>query len=638
MATSKKRSGPGNVFTRAQETRARQIAQREYGDVNSKGLDLKKLLATVDTVRKGYETQLKKSTINQTVTLLAERISIEEQTRELKHEATKTETKKRKVTAAQTDRADAKRRALEMLRVAAQANDALVFEATEAVRLFGVMLRVGETAKLPSKDTLNSIDSHRYKAKAALVRLKPGSDMRMRLLNQFLLYSKRYEKLKSHFNTVRDIKKDVEELVPQKPEGLGKERDRRKRQYDILGGYRNVRDGAKERLTSFHRALKLSGRALGEKVRNLSPFGDRLTTGFRKGAASGAFTVRSIAKIGTGLIAVSKSIKDTGKSTMRWVGDRISGLTRRFMGALRNLRGLAGGNGGAMDWLTTGALAAGLLPSLISGFSDYMKKQYGDDWMQSFISEKWSETKKYVLEWLEKFVNYASDAIKSIPEKAKEIAEKVKNAAKNVPFVVSEMTNPANHTKERNDIEEAIKNKTKTPQEKIIAALNKVQDPNTSKEDREEAVNEVKRLARLYPYLMEKPAIVNKMNQLGINFTYTNRYGKKINIATQQPNGDPLEKTTINSIASSASSSTLNVSGGRTSAVTPKAPAATGGGGSADAPVTATPAPATPDSGGTGDTGMQSSPRISGLSNAAIPNQATSDTLNFINMHGLGMG
>ncbi len=635
MAKSKKGTGRGNVFTKATEARAKQIAQREYGSVDAKGLDLKKLLASVDTARTNYDLHAKKSAINQGVMLLSERLTLVEETRKLKKEETSHKTKVRKSSDAQIRKAEAKKRAADLLRVAAQAEQDAVFQATESLRLFGVMLRVGETGRLVTKSTLDSIDSHKFRAKRDLSLMKPGSDERMDLVRQYIAYSRRFDKLKELGQQTEAEPIELGTLPTLPRDTSEKEKQRRDKQRSLLGGF--GKDALSKHAASVQRALTLSGRSLKNGKDNLFSFGDKVVTGFRNGKDVGALTVKSIARVGSGLVSVGRAIKDTGKNTMRWVGDRICGLSRRFFGALQGIKS-AMGVSGIGDWLTVGALAAGLMPSLIDGFTTYMKKQYGEDWMSSFINEKWTDTKKYVLEWLEKFVNYAADAIKSIPEKAKEIAEKVKNAAKNVPFVLNEMANPANHTKERNDIKEAQSNGTKTPQEKMIAALSAVQDPKLSSEDRSEAVNEVKRLARLHPYLLEKPAITNRMNQLGIDFTYTNKYGKKINIATHQYNGDPIENTTINKIGSSASSSTLNLNGGRTSVTTPKAPAGGGAPNTSNGPITATPPATSPDSAGTGDSSLPTSPRISGLSNSAIPNQATSDTLNLLNMHGLGMG
>ena len=621
-----------------QNVLVQQKANREYQDIDVSGGDLNKALLLSAKAEDTYLAAQKKSIVADGVAALAQRIHYEQMTKlaledakESMDSAAQTKVDYQKLKA---ERAKAKKAAMAKLAAAEGSNEAL-FAAQEAVRLFGVVLRVQEEAPKArlTEASIRFVEGYQAKAKQAIYALQVGTQVRLTLFAEYLAYSRRLRELRPYEEYVPSLsdipKKEAPSDAPPPDDGGGPKDKRKSFKDRVLGLGSKLSD----KLTSIQRAMMLAGRVTHDEDESGDTAPDRST--FVSPKSVGKYAVQAINRVGSGLREVGKAIKENGTDTMKWVGGLLSSMNRRFLGSLRSIRDRLG-FGGPSDWLAMGAIATGILPSLIDGFTSYMKEQYGDRWLTSFISEKWSETKKTVLEWLDRFIAKAVDSISNLPEKLKELGE----AAKNVPHVVSEILDPSNKTAKYNDTVKAVE-QSKATGTKVLAPIQRIAkylgDYEAAKTPEEKADIESNIIAmmRSYPYLRDEPSILNKMTKLGIKFSFKNRFGKTVSTVQEGATTAPVSIKN----SSAANVSVSRGSGAPTGSITAEPPSPPSGG--SDGPVTAT----KPEGGGgslgavEGGNDSRNVPSLAspGLSNMVIPNQGTSDTLTLINFQGLSL-
>lgn len=345
------------------------------------------------------------------------------------------------------------------------------------------------------------------------------------------------------------------------------------------------------------------------------------------GSTTSALSVKSVAKVGEGLKVIGKSIKENGLDTLKWVGGKLSDLNSRVMGLFRSAKNFMTG-GDASDWLAIGAIGMGILPTLIDGMIEELKKRFGDNFVMGFINEKWDATKKFVTEWLEDFIGKAVSAIKDLPDTLKKIGSEAwqgtKNAASNTAHVLKEMVTP--DTPERKAAKErvAIKAQGGVPPLRQFVNLIDEYDAATSQPRKDEIADRIVQLVNATPSLKNEPRVLAHMKSRNINVSA--KVVNATNTSTSTANANVAPSTARSSSTSvSAPVSNTNVS------VSP--PPAT----AKEKPVVAEKPAAPPaSSGGSSDAGAATGTLSGGLNNASVPNNAADETLTFMNVASMG--
>ena len=345
------------------------------------------------------------------------------------------------------------------------------------------------------------------------------------------------------------------------------------------------------------------------------------------GNSVSSLSVKSVAKVGEGLKTIGRAIKENGLDTLKWVGGKLSDLNSRVMGLFRSARNFVSG-GDASDWLAIGAIGMGILPTLIDGMIEELKKRFGDNFVMGFINEKWDATKKFVTEWLEDFIGKAVSAIKDLPDTLKKLGgeawQGTKNAASNATHVLKEMVTP--DTPERKAAKErvAIKEQGGVPPLRQFVNLIDEYDAATSQAKKDEIANRIVQLVNATPSLKSETRVMAAMKSRNINVSA--KVVNATNTSTSTANANVAPGSSSSSSTSvSAPTSNTNVS--------VSAPAAT----DKEEPVVAEKPAAPPaSSGGGSDAGAATGTISGGLNNASVPNNAADETLTFMNVASMG--
>lgn len=345
------------------------------------------------------------------------------------------------------------------------------------------------------------------------------------------------------------------------------------------------------------------------------------------GSTTSALSVKSVARVGEGLKVIGKSIKENGLDTLKWVGGKLSDLNSRVMGLFRSAKNFMTG-GDASDWLAIGAIGMGILPTLIDGMVEELKKRFGDNFVMGFINEKWDATKKFVTEWLEDFIGKAVSAIKDLPDTLKKIGSEAwqgtKNAASNTAHVLKEMVTP--DTPERKAAKErvAIKAQGGVPPLRQFVNLIDEYDAATSQPRKDEIADRIVQLVNATPSLKNEPRVLANMKSRNINVSA--KVVNATNTSTSTANANVAPSTArASSTSVSAPVSNTNVS------VSPPPDTAK------EEPVVAEKPAAPPaSSGGSSDAGAATGTLSGGLNNASVPNNAADETLTFMNVASMG--
>lgn len=398
----------------------------------------------------------------------------------------------------------------------------------------------------------------------------------------------------------------------------------------FLSGVKESAGKVRELPNTLKRGIALAGKRVSEGASSL---GYNAVSHLPAGVA--AFTVKSTARIGEGLKYVGRAIKENGINTMKWVGKRLSDLNSKVLGLFRSVKNSLGG-GGPEDLMALGAIALGILPSLVEGLVDQLKKRFGDNWITGFIKEHWDSTKASVTRWLSEFIDKAISFIKAMPEKIVEGAKKAwdgtKSAFSNAAHIVKNFLPPTSDEEKsaREDVD--IKAKGGTP---AIRQLNNLIDDYDNAKDAGQRKIIALKIQQLYegtPKLRTFDPVKRALQKRGFKFAVNvnNQANTSTSTATSTSVVNP---TAIKEEASAAPPTPVSGGGGNATVVAtpPKA-------GAVEGPVTAEPPPPpTSTSEGSGDASKAGGSISGGLSNATVPNQATPDTLTLLNMAGLGM-
>lgn len=623
MAKKRPSQVKGNVFTRSMEAKSKEKARQEYNDVTGRsfdGLQLRNVLT-------GKQSMIANA-VQEVISNVKPFVPPEPKPQAEPKPSKDIEERRKMV-------AEYKARQPKV--------DESVSEALELLRLFGVMLKVAEQAKFLTKELVNTVSDHQWRARVAITKLKSGTSARMEMFAQYVAFTKRFDSVKLKFTQV-GIAEEVENTNVEEHADTKihqQDRDRINRLLELAGRKIPSKDKLDTRLNSIKRAMILASRYgldhLGGGIRKLGNGVKDTVSGIGSGASDvGIRVAKSVAQVAHNLQGVSSSIKRASDRSINWVGDRLSSINRRLMGIFGRLKS-AEGTSGITDWLAAGALASQLIPSLMEGFNSYMKQQYGEDWVTKLITEKWAETKATVMQWLDKFTEYAVDTIKNLPANAAKLVDNAKHA-------IGEYVNPTKLTNDnmRDDAARAVESGDKTAVRKFSDQITKYEAPGATEAVKAEAVTEMHRLLRVYPFLLNQSSIVRKLRALGINYNYKNIYGKDVSLLTNDDSKVSLKPgSAAMYMGKNASQTSITAPTGNAGRASPTSGPVVALAPSqaqteqADAPKVAQ-APSNPDSEGTGDTGSKSTPKTSGLSNATIPTQTASDTLILMNMHGLG--
>lgn len=345
------------------------------------------------------------------------------------------------------------------------------------------------------------------------------------------------------------------------------------------------------------------------------------------GSTTSALSVKSVARVGEGLKVIGKSIKENGLDTLKWVGGKLSDLNSRVMGLFRSAKNFMTG-GDASDWLAIGAIGMGILPTLIDGMVEELKKRFGDNFVMGFINEKWDATKKFVTEWLEDFIGKAVSAIKDLPDTLKKIGSEAwqgtKNAASNTAHVLKEMVTP--DTPERKAAKErvAIKAQGGVPPLRQFVNLIDEYDAATSQPRKDEIADRIVQLVNATPSLKNEPRVLANMKSRNINVSA--KVVNATNTSTSTANANVAPSTArASSTSVSAPVSNTNVSASPPPATAKEEPV-----------VAEKPAAPPASSGGSSDAGAATGTLSGGLNNASVPNNAADETLTFMNVASMG--
>lgn len=611
-----KKSRPGqSAKSKAQLNANKRAAAAEYNQVESKPFDIKTLVAQVSTAnekkklssarvsKKEKEQAVLEAQVAQTE-MLAAKEEADDAAKELLDTRTSAKEQLALINARKTQRKLARR---EHSAKNNAPTDDKVWAAEEAVRIFGVMLSVVEGADEDRKDP-KIVTPYYHKAKLALSQLPSGSNSRLSLFNKMVLLTKRYKAL---FEASEDNLQEVEKTGPR---------------HERVGRTNKIKPWK-----SLQRALSLIGHK-GKGQSTTHPDKAKGTPSIISGVVSGvgSFIVKSTSQIGGGLRDIGKAIKENGLDTLKWVGSRLHDLGSKVMGLFRSAKNFLGG-GDATDLLAMAAIAMGILPSLVAGMNEELKKQFGDNYISDFISKHWEATKTAVMDWIFSTVDKVIDAVKDIGNKVYEKGKELVQGA--VDAVIS----PAQRQENVSKWQASTYDKTPRVPPKIQLArlFKELNAPGATDAQKESVKIKIQQLVADNPVLAEDTHVMNKLNKYGISLSANVTKG-----AVTSTSNVSVPSSTSPSASGSATAANTAValpgsSGGDTNVTVSQPPQSVG-----DTPVTATkPPPPSPtsDAGASSDPGASGGAKTSGLSNAAVPNQAVPDTLAFMNLAGMGM-
>lgn len=587
-------------------------AQTQYNQVESKPFDLKLLVAQVAAAQAAKKKVVsKKDKKKVAAAQVAQKVVVEE-TAQAKEEvaAAEVEEKTSKESLRKLKVQKRKDRKAIKDQVKNQVADSEAeYKAKEAVRLFGVVLRAVNTSRQVSQSGLSMVSRYQRRAQAALGVLRPGTELRIALFHQFMELSRQFKGLK-----VTEAPTEPAEMAPE-PEP-DPEKDVRKK---LLG---DKKKDKQHPWKAMQKAIQLRGSQAVDKAKT----GVAAVGNYGANMALVPYMVKSIAQVGPGLRSVGKAIEENGLDTMKWVGRQISNLNSRLQGMFRSAQGLLGADSPA-DWLALGALAMGVLPSLVEGLEESLKKRFGDNYIQGFISEQWTKTKEGVTMWLSDFIEKTINAITDLATKAK---EKVTEAAEDgaawlkdkaaTPFVKpADAPKPGTLTVKQGSAAHLAK---ATPREKLAYYQSQLARKDISPAERKEVELQLQQLVESTPSLYNNSQVIANLEARGIKINASAKVNKAANTSV--------------STATTSNVSSGPVTGGSNTAVTvtPSASSTADNG-----PVTATKPPPAPPSASneSGSDAGSSGVASTGLSPSSIPNQAAGDTLAFFNMTGMGM-
>lgn len=486
-------------------------------------------------------------------------------------------------------------------------------DAAEKVRIFSVLVAVKLRAKRLTKESLDELKPYQRRARDAILSLPAGSDARIGLFSQYTQASRRAASLKPASN---DDKAQANE--DEQPD------NRAQASKDKLLGTKKVKSWK-----MLERVMTLLGKNKDgslpdqpgkgrEGVTSLSPVSSSFTT----------FAVQGIAKIGSGLKSIGKSIKDNGVNTLKWIGNRLSSLTRGIMGMFRSAKNMFS-SGDAGDWAAMAAIGIGILPQIVQGMLDELKKRFGEDFIIGFIKEKWESTKTAVTQWLGEFIDKALDLIQKLPEKiakgAAYVAEKTKKGAENVSLAVKDLFTPS----AAKEAEQARMKQGPSAMDKLGGLIADHSASGITPAKKLEVEKKIRDLVISSPSLYNDSTVIANLEKRGI------KIDAKLAQTTNNTSTATASPTSVNNSTSTVGGSPgAAVTGGGGNAVT--ASPAAGGGGASEAPVTAT--PPTPQAKSTDDGGDSgsSTPKTGGLSNSSVPDNAAPESLFFMNLASMG--
>lgn len=377
-------------------------------------------------------------------------------------------------------------------------------------------------------------------------------------------------------------------------------------------------------LPALKNAAKLGAKNLGRKV----------VGGLNRGVNSAlahlpapvaAFMVKATNAIGSGLKFVGKAIKVTGIDTMKWVGRKLADLTSRVMGLFRSARNFLSG-GDAADLFSMGAIALGILPSLVEGLVGELKKRFGDDFVMGFIKEKWEDAKKYVSEFLTKFVDDAVKAIKNLPETLKTLGEKASSAASGAGHLIKEAISSSKSESIGSDDYNAAKESGKVPITRQLSNLLDTYDAANTPAEKERIAARLVQMVNSSSILKTSPQVIASLQRRGININAKVNNATNTSTTTANSTAAPInDRSAVGSpsIVSPSSTSNTNVS------VTPPPsnPASV---------ITEKPQVSAESNSGAMDDAGTATPVSRGLNNASVPNNAADETLTFMNLSSMG--
>ena len=579
-------------------------AQTQYNQVESKPFDLKLLVDQVAAAQAAKKKVVsKKDKKKAAAAQVAQKVVVEE-TAQAKEEvaAAEVEEKTSKESLRKLKVQKRKDRKAIKDQVKNQVADSEAeYKAKEAVRLFGIVLRAVNTSRQVSQSGLSMAAQYRRRAQVALGVLRPGTELRIALFHQFMELSRQFKGLK-----VTEAPTEPTEMAPEPdPEPDPGPDPEKQHPWKTL-----------------QKALQLRGRQAVDKVKT----GVAAVGNYGANMALVPYMVKSIAQVGPGLRSVGKAIKANGLDAMKWVGRQISNLNSRLQGMFRSAQGLLGADSPA-DWLALGALAMGVLPSLVEGLEESLKKRFGDNYIQGFISEQWTKTKEGVTMWLSDFIEKTINAITDLATKAKEKATEaakagaawVKDKAATPFSKPADAPKPGTLSVKQGSAAHLAK---ATPREKLAYYQSQLARKDISPAERKEVELQLQQLVESTPSLYNNSQVIANLEAKGIKINASAKVTKAANTSV--------------STATTSNVSSGPVTGGSNTAVTvtPSASSTADNG-----PVTATkPPPAPPSSSNeSGSDAGSSGVASTGLSPSSIPNQAAGDTLAFFNMTGMGM-
>lgn len=587
-------------------------AQTQYNQVESKPFDLKLLVAQVAAAQAAKKKVVsKKDKKKVAAAQVAQKVVVEE-TAQAKEEvaAAEVEEKTSKESLRKLKVQKRKDRKAIKNQVKNQVADSEAeYKAKEAVRLFGVVLRVVNTSRQVSQSGLSMVAQYQRRAQAALGVLRPGTELRIALFHQFMELSRQFKGLK-----VTEAPTEPAEMAPE-PEP-DPEKDVRKK---LLG---DKKKDKQHPWKAMQKAIQLRGSQAVDKAKT----GVAAVGNYGANMALVPYMVKSIAQVGPGLRSVGKAIEENGLDTMKWVGRQISNLNSRLQGMFRSAQGLLGADSPA-DWLALGALAMGVLPSLVEGLEESLKKRFGDNYIQGFISEQWTKTKEGVTMWLSDFIEKTINAITDLATKAKEKATEAAKAGATwvkdkaaMPFSKpADAPKPGTLSVKQGSAAHLAK---ATPREKLAYYQSQLARKDISPAERKEVELQLQQLVESTPSLYNNSQVIANLEAKGIKINASAKVTKAANTSV--------------STATTSNVSSGPVTGGSNTAVTvtPSASSTADNG-----PVTATKPPPAPPSASneSGSDAGSSGVASTGLSPSSIPNQAAGDTLAFFNMTGMGM-
>ena len=583
----------------------------EYNGVESRPFDIKLLMKQVATAQVAKSKAQTKLGIATKKELVADVAQAKEELAVAKEELKDVE----KATA-QTARTTKKLKERRKIKVP----DVDSEDAVEKVRIFGVVVYTKMRAKHLTADSIAEVRKYQERAKDAVLSLPPGSTARLSLFSQYADLARKAAKLKAE-PTETPAGAPAEKAEEKKPVSDAQETR------DKLLGKKKIRTWK-----ALDQALILLGKGKDAGSSLMSKGRQAVTSLAPVSSAYSTFAVQGIAKIGPGLRYIGRSIKENGTNTLKWIGNKLSALTRGVMGMFRSARNMLTSNSPG-DWAAMAAIGIGILPQIVQGMLDELKKRFGEDFVIGFIKEKWESTKTAVTQWLGEFIDKALDLIKSLPEKiakgASYLWDKTKQGASAVWDTGAGAVKSLFAGESKDEVtKKPITKPGGSAMDKLGGLLADHSQAGITPGQKMEVEKKIRELVLASPSLYNDSQVIANLQKRGI----------KIDAKLSQTTNN----TSTATATPSAVSTSTNITGGA-----PGAPVTGGGGntvtasppesaGSGSGPVTAQqPTPQAAPADGGGDSGG-STPKTGGMSNATVPDNAAPDTLFFMNLASMG--